>query len=507
MSPKVPRALALVSCLYLVACSDDSSGGISDVGGPRGASRDAGRTFADVGMSPRDAASAGPRDVAISVSPEDSAWDAEPECRLNSDCDPGRYCGNAGRCTFDCRVDRDCDPGLHCDSGECIPTVAECQNDGQCNPPARICQGGECVDGCGRVGCGNDLTCNQANGHCERVDPGFDCRRGDRCPEGADCDEATGQCRAGPQFDCRRGDACAGDTICDAETGQCRPPPPFDCRHGDECAAGAICDGVTGQCRAGPQGGALGADCDRAADCDSSICAALSINGIQSSVCAQPCCSEIDCPLGFGCNRLNGVRLCVPSRAYPDGFTFDAIRGQSCGRGARACQSGVCDVRDDECVGICCTDRDCNGLMCKGQASGDSQIAVCGISLGFGGIGDRCESELDCQSGVCILLQDGTASCTEMCCTNRDCPGDLICGQVGGPDRVPWTSACAPGVRGDLPEGDRCDREGDCQSGFCIEGTCAEPCCNDADCFAPRRCLPRNNGEGSLVRVCALPDP
>ena len=40
--------------------------------------------------------------------------------------------------------------------------------------------------------------------------------------------------------------------------------------------------------------------------------ASMAVEGQNHTVCAEVCCSEFDCPLGFGCRYTNGVRVCLP---------------------------------------------------------------------------------------------------------------------------------------------------------------------------------------------------
>ena len=473
-------------------------------------------------------------------------------CRLNSDCDPGFYCHPERGCAFDCRIDRDCPPGTRCESGECnAPPVVvdaappDCEGDDGCMPPHTICVRGVCVSGCVIRGCeGEDeARCDEVTGRCvAQCDPpcppghqcdgegvcapvpsacrDADCPDGERCGEDGQCVPEDVECR---DADCPAGERCGEDGECapvgvdcrdaDCPDGQaCGPdgrctPQAADCR-ADGCLDGEVCDEETGACE--PAGGdsALGADCMRAADCDSDVCIEVGNRGV---VCTRPCCGEADCPIGFGCLYVGGLRLCLPSRIFPAGFDFNASVNQPCGVGGRACRSGLCDVRADRCLGACCTDRECfAGEACRWVTAGESIRAVCELPLlGDGRTGAPCGSEFDCRSGVCIPVPGGNhgfpGSCADMCCTHGDCPAGSGCGQVVAFEGT-VTSACVPLVPGPAPDDARCGIGDACASGLCADGQCRQPCCRDEDCPQPRRCLPRINGEGTFVRACVPPD-
>ncbi|MCA9541136.1 MAG: hypothetical protein KC620_19685, partial [Myxococcales bacterium] len=219
------------------------------------------------------------------------------------------------------------------------------------------------------------------------------------------------------------------------------------------------------------------------------------------------CCAETDCPVGFGCLYNRGVRLCLPSRIFPPGFTFDASVGQPC-RGT-ACRSGLCDGQRDRCLGTCCVDDDCGaGGLCQWLLAGGTQRLACDpLPFGFGRTGDPCGNEFDCQSRVCVW----PGQCADLCCTHADCPGATGCGQVAAFDLNGNISgkvtACTPLPRGETVDGEVCIGDEDCQSGWCIGNVCVEPCCADADCIPPQRCLPRVTPDRVLARVCVEPDP
>ena len=362
----------------------------------------------DGAVRPPDGAVRPPADAAL------PARDAGPgpECRLNSDCPPGQYCG-AGHCTFDCRESRDCAAGQACLNGRCV------------------------------VG--------------------------------------------GPD--------------------QGVPPPPFDCR-ADGCPAAQVCNAATHRCEAGnvgPPEGSMGAECVADADCDSGLCLGLAVAGTPHYFCSYLCCSEGECPIGYACGAASGPKFCIPSAIFPGGaYTFDAGHGQSCGPGGGACQSMICDTGHDRCEATCCTDADCGGLACLWQASASGPQQICDIPLlGFGRTGESCQFQLefDCMDQICIADAQGNPICSDMCCTNRDCPNGFACQQVAGPGNE-YVSACGPTTFGEGAQRAGCASDAGCQSGHCVRGACEEVCCHDNDCPGGQRCVPVDNGQQGSIRVC-----
>ena len=323
----------------------------------------------------------------------------------------------------------------------------------------------------------------------------------------------SGECLGGPEPDGTVGDgAVPPDAKLPDLDGEVRPDPDADVRPDPDADVRPDPDAdVRPDPDAGPVGPLPnGQACEAAADCGSNICLDVTVNRVQHTVCASLCCSELDCPVGFGCLYLAGARFCMPAEIYPPGFDFTAGRGQRCGPTGNSCRSGLCDVGRDECLGACCTDQDCLGGVCRWQLAGQSNRAICDrVPIAFGRTGDGCFNELDCTSGVCVpnpnAMPGGVPGvCGDFCCTHADC-GAFGCGQVVGPAGN-VVSACVPMLRGQVPLGGACGADEACASGLCVEGACSDPCCADVHCPLPgERCLPRFNDQGTIIRVCAAP--
>jgi hypothetical protein len=261
--------------------------------------------------------------------------------------------------------------------------------------------------------------------------------------------------------------------------------------------------------------GALGAPCRTDDECDTGICLGVSFPGHHESFCSALCCTEDQCPEGFGCLYLNGVRYCLPGRVNPQGDGFTRIADQSCGDG-NECRSGLCELRQngsDRCLQACCTDADCGGIACTFGPPAAPSRTYCDLqaTLLYDPAGYAC-GDLginNCQSGICLPsgMEEPPGFCAALCCTSAECGGDLVCGQVFASDPHDVTSACAPLPRGADADGMPCVDGNTCHSGLCAGGTCAEPCCFDVDCFPllpGSRCLPVDNGQGGRVRACLV---
>ncbi|MCK6573400.1 hypothetical protein L6V77_20155 [Myxococcota bacterium] len=322
--------------------------------------------------------------------------DALPECRLNSDCPPGQYCGE-GRCTFDCREARDCDDGERCVNGLC--EVAGPDPDAGLPPPPRDCRD---------TGCAAGQTCNEATGRCEVPVGPPDGRLGAECVADADCEShfCAGLGVAGqPHFfcsylccsegECPIGFACGsggGPRFCIPSTVFPNGAYSFDAAAGQSCGRG---------------GGA----------CQSMLC------DTGDDRCLPTCCTDRDCggracvwqPTGNGQAQICDINLLGFGRTgEPCGSEFD-------------CQSMVClfGPNGPVCGDMCCSNADCpGGTACQQVINpvGD-YIMACGPSTpGEAPQGEGCASDAGCQSGLCIRGQ-----CEDTCCEDAHCPAGHMC--------------------------------------------------------------------------------
>ncbi len=90
------------------------------------------------------------------------------ECRMDTECDPGMFCSNLGRCLSQCQVNEDCRGGYYCVDGVCI----ECLNDFHCESkvPDAYCDADYHVCRLGCADCQADQIC--VNERCRTVEDG-----------------------------------------------------------------------------------------------------------------------------------------------------------------------------------------------------------------------------------------------------------------------------------------------------------------------------------------------
>ncbi len=346
-----------------------------------------------------------PRDAA----PPDT--DALPDCRLNSDCPPGQYCGD-GRCTFDCREARDCDDGERCVNGRC-ETGAPDPDQGVGPPPPVHCRD---------TGCNAGLECNEATGRCQAPVGPPDGSLGAECVADADCESnfcaglgvagqphffcsylccSEGECPigfacgsgGGPRFcipstvfpngaysfdaaagqSCGRGGGACQSMLCDTGDDRCLPTccTDRDCG-GRACVWQPTGNGQAQVCDINLLGfGRTGEPCGSEFDCQSMVC----LFGPNGPVCGDMCCSNADCPGGTACQQVinpvgDYIMACGPSTPG------EALQGEGCASDA-GCQSGLC-IRG-QCEDTCCEDAHCPaGHMCTLTDNGEGgAIRVC----------------------------------------------------------------------------------------------------------------------------------
>jgi len=173
----------------------------------------------------------------------------------------------------------------------------------------------------------------------------------------------------------------------------------------------------------------LGASCEMAADCLSTIC--------TEGVCVPPpSCTD---------QQQNGDETDVDC----GGSCPSCALGKSC-ETANDCASTVCTGR--VCVPApSCTDK---------KKNGDETDVDCGGSCPMCAVNEHCSAGSDCESLVCASVcqppncKDGVRNGTE---TAVDCGGSC--------------TGCAAGAS--------CSSAGDCMSGNCNKGTCLAGSCSD----------------------------
>jgi hypothetical protein len=335
------------------------------------------------------------------------------ECAGNLFCQP--LTASAAICTHTCTPGNDatCEPGFVCapyqggGGGACIPGQPSSKFDGTECTDSSECESGLCAINpiTGDAVC--QSPCNPS-----APDPG--CRQGETCVAGPN----TGTLGACWPSDDLGGVNKPDDAPCEADfqckSGYCVPDPDTGeqlCRSGcdpvlDNCAAGTWCVEVTpglGICMPGSPPAEVvklgeGAVCLTLDDCESQFC--YKPPGSAVALCRNACSLQAgDCPEGFLCIGYGepDIGVCMPSAGEPAGGPCVDPAG---------CASEVCVETEGE--GVC-------SQQCIGSA-----VCPCGMSCavisGLGAVcvpepsapgcapgGVTCDSDLDCESGVCAV--------------------------------------------------------------------------------------------------------
>ena len=344
-----------------------------------------------------------------------------------------------------------CPAGQACEAGVCVAMTG----DGNvCSPCASgaDCSGGVC------------LQYPDGAGYCGR-----------NCTSSAEC--GSDQCVSitGVGGQCVR--VAGGTPSCSATAG---------CSSDSQCSATQRCNTATRTCEARPTtGGPIGTACETGDQCQSGLCFA--------GACSQSCdwLAPTSCPGGFYCSgaatgSCGGSGVCLPGSA---------------GGGALgdACSTAT------ECGSLYCANGECAEPCSPGGAAGCSEgascqvgaVPGCGSCQRSGQLGDPCDMNEDCTSGICAARVAGEGFCSQVCEGEGSCPTGFRCESAGE-----GVAVCAP-ESGTL--GSPCADNSECLSGLCAdEGDrtyCTRLCNGFAEC-------PMNAGftctatDDPSVRVC-----
>ena len=333
------------------------------------------------------------------------------------------------------------------DSGACVPREEECNNiDDNCD--------GTVDEGCTAVGepCTDDSECSsqtcavvtEGAGRictlpCDPLRPFLGCPGDMYCTNpGISTGSCEGLCAPGAQGEKLLDEDCTTNTEC--FTGLCHDPgdgrrrclPP--CAGGvGACLAGEVCSAgldTCGTCVAehlvlGSRG--IGEACTLHDDCTSGVC--FEDESVSyCSVACDPEAEEDECIPGFHCRD----DFCV--RGPREDVGGGCVSNEDCG-------SGVCATQGERrwCTDFCETDAGCpDGFACVPQ--GD--ISVCAPDLNL--VGESCEANEECASGVCAFGTRAGDVCTRVCGPDTFCSPGFECVRIDGGR----TAVCVPAESG-----------------------------------------------------------
>ncbi len=384
-----------------------------------------------------------------------------------------------------CVTSSDCPAGYDCVGGACVPasTAGElcdpCTTHEDCGSTYDFCLSGF-PDG---------------NAYC-----GQECAATSDCPTGYSCldvgDSTVRQC-VPDDFDCINNPECATSADCPAgyvcDGGTCVPETVPECTTSADCPAGYICDG--GTCVPDPSPHLpMCSLCTSHEECGgpSDLCMGGFVDG--TSRCGVACENVGgDCGDGNVCFDFPDLPdQCVPATmdCTPDCSTdAECPTGEHCEGGY--CTS-FCDPRGgSSCpAGYYCRFTSCTTGVCDPAPAGPGPLPV----------GERCASDMDCQTLWCREMVDGSY-CTSLCTfvPGGVCPAPMSCQpQDGG---LCGYCSCSAGRLGDA-----CRADEDCQTGVCGEeygvGLCVQDCTDPGlGCTAGYACTPMGTMVGRSLCI------
>jgi hypothetical protein len=411
----------------------------------------------------------------------------------------------------ECATGADCEDKYECVDGTCVGQMcAKCAVHDDCGDSDDYCLGGF-VDGltyCG-ASCATPEECGTGNS-C------FDLGGGIK-----QCLPVTLDC-SGAIPDCTTSDDCPAGYVC--EGGFCVPAPPPTCTTNDDCNEGYIC--VDGFCAPDTRPHLpVCSPCASDDDCgwDDDRCITLFPDGSTFADGLSYCgvsCSSVggDCGPGFTCMEFGDKpKQCLPSdqacRQCDPVFMMGCDPGYFCD--FMNCSTGFCRPGEPGLAGLgekCDSDLDCESLQCVKQVGGSYCSAACIFGYGYescyavdermtcqpldfgmcgycscdaGRLGDLCSRNADCQSGGCLTLPNGSARVCSMYCGGMIGCPSNFECQLSAQEDAAWGCFPASGV---LKPGDICDGTQVCIGGWCATADNGAMFCTrscEGDCKCP----------------------
>lgn len=449
-------------------------------------------------------------------------------CSLNQPCSKGLKC-LSGRCgdgqkDSPCGKHTDCIQGLYCVAQSCqtdppeSPPEVPAEEKAALEPPPEITDTSDAGQRESTPGETLGQPCRQA----------FDCQQGEVCliqPGGTEA-----RCAA-PPLPCQTNQDCQGQSGT-----TCRLLNTSPGTHGTYCvipfkgdntlqAAGGVCqtdrDCLSGICLSGSTCGAF---CKDDTDCPSqNYCGTYTFfQKGEYGGCYPKCTSDADCPPGYACSEES---RCEPKQP---GKVGSACRQQG------SCDGGLClnSWNNGYCLRSCLPNKivECDG---KGQGCPPERCLLDPDQANR----QICVPECPETGTVCTLFGEGQAFCVRACVADQDCRADYYCATINQgkakaclprgsqPLGTPCETdvQCQGGICHPFPKGQyctqRCNSNNPCPAGFdCkIQNTddpnstlCEETCLKDNDCPTGYKCesqrcvIPDNTTERAIGEACSL---
>jgi cysteine-rich repeat protein len=367
------------------------------------------------------------------------------------ECDAEAGCVHEALSGTSCEDGDVCTLADHCESGECLGTSINCNDDNVCT-----------TDECDPTG-GCKYSFNKAD--CDDEDP---CTVSDVCSQGK-CSGFAVACDCKTSTDClalEDGDACNGKLVCDTKqlphkcvvdiktVVECPVPKGV----GAECL-GASCDPLSGKCSFVPAG--EGKACS-----DGDACT-------FAETCAEGVCKggkPVNCNDGNSCTD----DLC------------DALTGCKFTPNSAACEDGNPCTLADQCAGGSCVSgkaQDCNdGNVCTDDSCDPAKGCVHLFNQVPCSDSNECTTGDVCKLGTCVST--GVQGCNDgNVCTDDSC--DPAAGCKFAFNQIPCNDA------------NKCTTGDVCKQGLC-QGSSLLPCddgnvCTDDSCDPEAGCVHKNN--------------